>query len=99
MSEDFGNDYVVLMDQDGKEVEFEHIDSLEHNNEVYVALMPVMQDPMDIIDADGELVILKVVIEEESGDEILSTIDDDDEYDEVAAIFEDRLGDLYEIES
>ena len=29
MSEQFGNDYVVLTDEDGNEVEFEHIDTVE----------------------------------------------------------------------
>ena len=29
MSEEYGNDFVTLIDEDGNEVEFEHIDTVE----------------------------------------------------------------------
>ena len=31
MSEEYGNDFVTLIDEDGNEVEFEHIDTVEYN--------------------------------------------------------------------
>ena len=49
------------------------------------------------LNSDGSLVILKVV--EEDGEEILATIDDDDEYDEIADIFMGRLSDLYDFDT
>ena len=30
MSEEYGNDFVTLIDEDGNEVEFEHIDTVEY---------------------------------------------------------------------
>ena len=62
-----------------------------------MALLPVYDQPEESVQDDGELVILEVV--EEDGEELLVTIDDDDIFNEIAEIFEDRLSDLYEIDS
>ena len=43
-----------------------------------------------IEDDSGEYVILKMV-KDEDGEDILETIDDDDEFDRVADIFDDML--------
>ena len=40
MSEEFGNNYVVLTDEDGNEVEFEHIDTVEVDGQTYLAFIP-----------------------------------------------------------
>ena len=45
----------------------------------------------------NEYVILKCSVDE-NGEDILETIEDDEEFDEVAEIFEARLADLYEID-
>ena len=50
----------------------------------------------DIVDDDGELIILEVT--EEDGEEVLGPIENDQLFDNIAAIFEDRLADLFEIE-
>lgn len=99
MSEEFGNDFITLVDEDGVETEFEHIDTLEQGGQTYIALVPVYEKGVEVLNDQGELVILKVVTDEETGEEILSTIEDDDEYDDVADAFADRLEDYYEIES
>ncbi len=41
--------------------------------------------------------ILEVV--EENGEEILSPIEDDDTFDEIAEIFEERLSEIYDVEA
>ncbi len=97
MSEEYGNDFITLLDEDGNEVEFEHIDTAEFNEETYVALIPAHKSPEDILDEESELVILKV-IEDENGEEILATIEDDSEYDDVLDVFADRLEDYYDID-
>ena len=53
---------------------------------------------LDAIETDGgrELIILEV--NEEDGEEILVPIEDEDTFDEIAGLFEERLADLYEIE-
>lgn len=87
---------ISLLDEDGKEQEFEHLASLEHNGSDYVALIPYNENPEDLVEDDGELVILKIV--EENGEELLSSIDDELEYEEVARQFEELLQDEFEIE-
>ena len=65
MSETFGNDYVVLTDEDGNEVEFEHIDTVEVDGNLYMAFIPAEL----AVDEEAEVVILRV--DDEDGEEIL----------------------------
>ena len=51
----------------------------------YMALEPATDNP------DDEYVILKIAHDEESGEDILVTIDDDDEFDRIADMFEDEF--------
>lgn len=90
MSEEFGNNYVVLTDEDGNEKEFEHIDTIELDGETYMAFIPA-----DLkVDEEAEVVILKVV--EEDGEEILASVEDDEEADRVFEIVMDHVEDMYE---
>ncbi|MBE6899840.1 MAG: DUF1292 domain-containing protein [Ruminococcaceae bacterium] len=95
-NEDYGNDFVTLVDENGKETEFEIVDSLVTENNEYFALIPT-ETAENVDSDDGELVILKVV--EEDGEEFLEPIEDDDEYNEISEIFIDRLEELYEFEN
>lgn len=95
-NEDYGNDFVTLVDENGKETEFEIVDSLVTDNNEYFALIPV-ETPENIDSDSGELVILKVV--EDNGEEFLEPIEDDEEYEEISEIFIDRLEELYEFEN
>ena len=90
MSEDFGNNYVVLTDEDGNEVEFEHIDTVEVDGETYMAFIPAEL----AVDEEAEVVILKVV--EEDGEEVLVSVEDDDVADRVFDIVMERVEDMYE---
>ncbi|MDY3617809.1 DUF1292 domain-containing protein [Agathobaculum sp.] len=71
MSEEFGNDLVTLTDEDGNEVEFEHIDTVEYKGETYLAFIPAELS----LEEEAEVVILQVV--EENGEEILASVEDD----------------------
>ncbi|MGI6030842.1 MAG: DUF1292 domain-containing protein [Eubacteriales bacterium] len=99
MSGEFGNDYITLEDENGVKMEFEHIDTLELEDETYVALVPVYDDPNEAVEADGELVIMKIVVDEESGDELLATIEDEREFEEVRSIMVERLEEFYDVEN
>lgn len=90
MSEQFGNDYVVLTDEDGNEVEFEHIDTVEVDGTMYMAFIPAEL----AVDEEAEVVILKV--EEEDGEEVLVSVDNDKEADRVFQIVMERVEDMYE---
>ena len=97
MAEEPQGTLITLLDEEGKEHEFEHLASLEHEGSSYVALVPAYSEPEDILNSDGELVILKVITDEESGDDLLEAIKDDDEFEAVSAKFEELLEDEYEI--
>lgn len=97
MSEEFGPDFYTLSDEDGKEFVLELLDSVEHNGILYHAFFPTAEEneetgePIDI-DADeeeGGIILLKVIME--NGEEILSSLDSDEEMEEVYEIFMDRL--------
>ena len=92
---EFGADLVTVQDEDGNEHQFELIDAIETDDGRYVALLPVYDDPAETLNDDGELIILQVM--EEDGEEMLVPIEDDEAFDEIADIFEERLSDLYEI--
>ncbi len=91
MSEEmeFGPDILVLTDDDGEEHEFEVLDSLDTDNGSYVALAPVFEEGQELLDDDGQLVILKAFEDEEG--EYFEAIQDEAEFDSVAAIFMERL--------
>lgn len=89
------DDIVVLVDEDGEEVEFEHIDTIEMNYNEYVVLAPL--DRIDPDQEDEEVVILKVE-HSEDGDDSFITIDDDDELDEVFDEFQSRMEEEYGLE-
>ncbi|MCL2487075.1 MAG: DUF1292 domain-containing protein [Oscillospiraceae bacterium] len=96
MAEEYGPDLVTLVDDEGNQYEFEVIDAIETDDGRYIAILPYHENPEESLDEDGELVILKVV--DENGEEVLETIEEDDEFDEIAELFEERLKELYEID-
>lgn len=93
MSEEYGNNYVVLTDEDGNEQELEHLDTLEYKGNVYFAFIPA---EMELFES-YELIIMKEEVE--NGEEILVTLDDEDELDEMFQIFSERLEDTFEEET
>ncbi len=88
-------DLISLLDDDGKEYNFEVIDAIESDEGRYLAMLPLFDDPKQMLEESGELVIVKVG--EENGEEYYYEIEDDDEYDFVADAFIERLEDYYEI--
>lgn len=93
--DNFEPDLISLTDDDGKEYQFEILDQIEYNDEHYLALMPKYDDPKEMLNSDGELVVLKVIVE--GDEELFEEIEDDEEYEDVAGIFIDRLQDLFDI--
>ncbi len=73
----------TLTDEEGNESEFELLGELTLDDNTYLALIPMEGD-------EDEYVILKIEVDE-NGDELLVTIDDDDEFDRVADAFEDTF--------
>ncbi|NCB28255.1 MAG: DUF1292 domain-containing protein [Clostridia bacterium] len=90
MSDEYGNDFVMLTDEDGNEQEFEHIDTVELDGQVYMAFIPAELAAED----EAEVVILKVV--EEAGEEILASVEDDAEADRVYEIVMQHIEEMYD---
>ncbi len=87
-------DIYTLSDENGKEHTFELLDTLEDGGNFYYAMVPVYDDPRDSISGDAQLVVLKA--EDDNGEEMLVTIDDDEEYERIGNIFLERLEDYYD---
>ena len=81
----FENDYFTLTDVDGNDIEFELAGQCERNGQIYLAMIPVEDDGAD--EDVCEYVILKLV--KENGEEVLISVDDDDELDDIADYFDD----------
>lgn len=96
MSDEYGPDIVSVIDEEGREHIFEELDRIETDEGKYVALIPVYDDPEESLEDSGELIILKV--EEEDGEIYLCPIEDEEEFETVGNIFEDRLIEFYELE-
>lgn len=91
MAEEFmGDEIFTLTDEEGNESEFELIASQEIDGTTYVALIPYDPEKKDA--EEQEYVVLKLETDK-NGEELLVTIDDDDEFEKVAEIFEDMLFD------
>ena len=65
MDMELGNDILSLLDEEGNEHEFEVIDTYEMEDDRYLALLPVLADDDELLEYAVELVILKVVSDEE----------------------------------
>lgn len=83
----FDANLISLVDEDGKEYEFEILDEIDYKDGHYYALMPLFDMPEEGIDSESTYMIFEAV-EDENGDPQLAEIDDDDLLDEIAEIFE-----------
>ncbi len=85
-------DLYTLVDDEGNEQTFEMLDAMEYKGETYYALTPYPED----LEHDGEIVILKAVIEND--EEIMVSIEDDDEYETIGAEFLRRINEIFEFD-
>ncbi len=97
MSNEYNPDIVSVIDENGHEHTFEELDRIETDTGKYVALVPLYDDAEEQLEDSGELIILKAT--EENGEIYLEAIEDDEEFNEIGQIFEDRLSEKFEIES
>ncbi len=79
----------TLTDEEGNESEFELIGSGEVDGVMYYAMIPA-EDAADENKDTFEYVSLRSEVDE-NGDESLTTIDDDEEFDRVADYFDDMF--------
>ena len=79
-----------LTDEDGNEVEFELVDSVDYEGEEYLILLPMDEE-------DPEVVILKVVTDGK-GNESYVTVDTEETLMAVFEIFKERFKDIFTFE-
>ena len=96
MDNEYGPDIVSVVDEEGVEHTFEELDRIETDDARYVALTPVYDEAQEIIEDDGELIILRVY--EEDGETYLEPIEDEEEFNEIGTIFEERLSDVFDFD-
>lgn len=88
MSEDFGPTFITVTDDEGKEIVLEFVDAVEYNGQMYQAFFPAETEGEEE-DEDSGLVILKII--HEDGEDLLSTLDSDEELDAVYELFMENL--------
>ena len=91
MSEAFGPTFMTVTEVDGREIVLEFVDALEHDGQIYQAFFPAETEGEDEDDPDNGLVILKVI--HEDGEDLLSTLDSDEELETVYDLFMENLFD------
>ena len=96
MNDEYEADLIVLLDDDGEQHSFEILDTLEHNDKTYYALLPIFDDPEEQVESDGQYYIFEVI--EEDGDEQLAEVEDDELLDELDEIFTERFETLFDDE-
>ena len=87
MPDNYGSDFITIMDEDGTEYELEVLTTIEYNGASYLA----------VVEADGEfredraldVAILKSV--EEDGESILCAVEDEQELQTVNQLIMDQL--------
>ena len=89
MQEDFGPDFITVTDEDGNDIELELVDALEHKGVTYMAFFPAVEEGADEDSDDYGMVILKSITE--NGEEMLSTLDSEEELTEVYDLFMELL--------
>ncbi len=85
MSDEFGSDFMTIVDEDGTEYELEVLSTLEYNGATYLAVIPAGAEDGD----DLQVSILKSV--EEDGEPILCAIEDEAELETVYDLIMDDL--------
>lgn len=92
MNEEFGPNFITVTDEDGNDIELELLDVLEHNGTTYMAFFPAVPEESGEDEEDGDdygIVILKSITE--NGEELLSTLDSEEELTEVYDLFMQML--------
>ncbi len=86
MADQYGSDFITIVDEEGKEYELEVLSTLEYNGNTYMAVIPA-DDGSD--SPDPEVSIFRSI--EEDGEPILCVIEDEAELQAVYDLIMDSL--------
>ena len=85
MEDQYGSDFMTIVDEDGTEFELEVLSTLEYNGFTYLAVIPAGAEDEE----DLEVSILKSV--DEDGQPVLGAIDDEHQLHSVYDLIMDEL--------
>ena len=85
MQNEYGSDFMTIVDEDGTEFELEVLSTLEYNGQTYMAVIPADGEEHESLDVS----ILKSI--EEDGEPILCAIEDDAELEAVYSLMMDAI--------
>ena len=85
MMSEYGGDFISVTDEDGNEFELELLDAFVHNDIHYHAFIPADADDEEEL----EIILLKIV--EQDGEELLATLDSEEEENAIYDLFMERL--------
>ncbi len=87
MSE-YGDNIISISDDEGNDFELLVLDEADLNGVHYLALTEA-KNPEE--EENPEIIILKVIQDEETEEELLSTVDSDEELEAIYQVFEDQM--------
>ena len=85
MENQYGSDFMTIVDEDGTEYELEVLSTLDYNGNTYLAVIPAGLDDTQ----EAEVSILKSV--DEDGESILEAIEDEHELETVYEMIMEQL--------
>ncbi len=94
--EEYENDIITLENEDGDVYCVEVIDMTEHNDIQYLAVIPFSEDANESLQADAMLTFMKIT--QEDDEEIYDEVIDEEELEEIKAVFTKRLENFYDID-
>lgn len=83
MADQYGSDFISIVDEDGKEYELEVLSTLEYNGASYIAAIPASEE------LAPEVILLKSM--EDGADLILCVIENEEELNAVNALVMESL--------
>ena len=83
------NEIITLTAEDGSNVELEYMGYTEYEGQIYGAFYPVPEEDEDILDADYDMIILR--ISQIDGVQAFDMVEDDDLLETLGEIFMEQI--------
>ena len=87
MADQYGSDFMTIVDEDGTEFELEILSTLEYNGNTYLAVIPAGLEE----DAEEMEVSILKSVEEDDGEATLCAIEDEQELESVYELIMEQL--------
>jgi len=88
--------YVIFTDDDGNDMEFEHLDTINADKKIYIVCVPVPAE--DQSEEEIEEVIIFEALKDDEGVDYFEQVEDELILESVYAEFQERNQDLFDFE-